>query len=260
MRSSPARQARPAARATARTASPRAGWRPAPPRRARTRGEPRAHLGRAGRVGQQAHRLAGDRLGREGVLDQLGHDAAARNQVHHAERVHLHERPAEAYSAATGGRRSPSAGRGSPSAPWRCPTRSPPRRPPPAHRRRGPRATRAQAAVEPLRRDRVEQRVVEAGRPRQQELHAAARAAATRRAASASVGRIARSSFGRLPGSSATVGASGASPAARRKASRGADAGVRSTSGWPTNSTGTPARGRSPLRTGRSPAPSTRAP
>ena len=48
-------------------------------------------------------------------------------------------------------------------------------------------------------------------------------------------------SFGRLPGRMATVGAEGDNPRSVRNGSRGADGFARSTSGWPTNSTGTPA-------------------
>ena len=47
-------------------------------------------------------------------------------------------------------------------------------------------------------------------------------------------------SFGRLPGRIATVGADGDSPRPARNASRVADGFARSISGWPTNSTGTP--------------------
>ena len=39
--------------------------------------------------------FVGDTLGREVVLHQFRHDAPARHQVHHPERVQLHERPAE---------------------------------------------------------------------------------------------------------------------------------------------------------------------
>ena len=54
-------------------------------------------------------------------------------------------------------------------------------------------------------------------------------------------GQVARSSFGRLPGSSATVGAEPSRPHSAAHASRPAGTGVRSSSGWPTNSTGMPA-------------------
>ncbi len=37
-----------------------------------------------------------DRVGREIVLDQLGHDVAAGDEIGHRERVDVHERPAEA--------------------------------------------------------------------------------------------------------------------------------------------------------------------
>ncbi len=54
-------------------------------------------------------------------------------------------------------------------------------------------------------------------------------------------GTMRRSSFGLLPGSSATVGAAGSRPRSRSSSARGCRTCTRSTRGWPTNSTGTPA-------------------
>ena len=90
-----------------------------------------------------------DRLRRERVLHQLRHDLLAGDQVDHADRVDRHEPPQPAgTSAATRGRRSPSACRAAPSGRSRCRTRSA-RRPPTRAPRRSRLRRRRQRAAEP---------------------------------------------------------------------------------------------------------------
>src|SRR5579864_6093609 len=46
-------------------------------------------------VGQERYGLAGHGGRRKGVLNELGHDGPARDEVHHAVGGHTHERPAD---------------------------------------------------------------------------------------------------------------------------------------------------------------------
>ena len=261
MRSSPWRQARPAARATASTASAARRLAPAPPSRARTSRERDAHLGRARRVGQQAHRLAGDRLGREVALDQLRHDAAARDQVHHAERVHLHERPEDGVlepRQAVDDHHRPVV--------QRRLERGRARR---GHHDVGRRQhvvgaalerRDAQPAVEPFRRDRVEHRVVEAGRARHQELDPRHRGRdPARRVGERRQDRRAARSGGCPAAAPPSARRARAPPPAGRPRAAPASGSARR-AGGPRTRPGRPRAGRPPPRTGRSPGPSTRAP
>src|SRR5262245_35353379 len=59
------------------------------------RGEIRLHPGRMRGVGQYAQRLDRSLLRREVVLNQLGHDARARDEIHHRVGIHPHERLAD---------------------------------------------------------------------------------------------------------------------------------------------------------------------
>ena len=91
----------------------------------------------------------------------------------------------------------------------------------------------------PARGERLEKMVVEVRRPRDDELRAR-QALRICCAAAIRSGRMRETSFGRLPGRIATVGADSDNPCDVRNAARGADGRARSISGWPTNSTGTP--------------------
>ncbi len=170
---------------------------PGPPSLRRTSARPSRI--RAARCGSVKHRdrFAGDGLRRERVLDQLRHDPLARDQVHHREGVELDQTAGRCGTrAATGDRRRPSACREARSARSRCPT--------PSATTIGRREHRIGVALD----DRERRRSRRAGSNRRSSRCGARAmtncAAGTRwrirSAAAMRVGRMRRTSLGRLPG------------------------------------------------------------
>ena len=216
----------------------RAGSRPGRRACAHAR-EPGANARRAIAIGQHRDRLARHGLRRERVLDQLGHDRLAGNQVHHPDGVERHDAARELIRE----RRHaiddrPSACRAAPPARSRCPRRSARRRPTPARCRCRPRRREPRPPV--VGADRVEQLVVEMRRARDDELragHLAAESAVPRPRGRAGCATP-RSAGCRAESRRSARTASG--PGRARNASRVADGFARSISGCPTNSTGTP--------------------
>ena len=207
---------------TSRIASAARRLAPGPPSRARTRASPsRIRAARAGSVSIEIASSA-TASGVNAILNQLRHDPLAGDQVDHR-RTYRASRGGGRVdrSTATVDRRRPSACRASPSAPWPCLTRSARRRPTPGPRRSLLATTTAgdQAA----RFATSKRSIVQVRRARDHELRAGT-ARANPPAAATRSGRIRLTSFGRLPGRIATVGACGASPRPRRNASRGAAA------------------------------------
>ena len=133
------------------------------------------------------------------------HDAPAGDQVDHAYMSTFATAVPSRYVAATACRARPSACRAAPSAPSPCPTPSPPRHTHSAHRRS---ARRRCDSVTPLSAERLEQPVVEVRRARDTNCTSGT-CAAIAGAASRSPGADARSSFVRLPGSSASTALGG---------------------------------------------------
>ena len=198
-----------------------------------------SHLIGSGAVVQQCKSLASHALGRAVVLNQLRHDAAAGDQIGHAEGVDLHERVGPVCtSTATACRESPSASRATRSARSRSPRRSARRRRHAARRRCVPRRWRRRR-----RRDRARRRVTPTAwalsRARTACRDVPRECASSRRPAPAAMRAL------RLDGSQEAAPPPARRdpvPARVRKASRDAVTSIRSMSGWPTNSTGTPAR------------------